>query len=72
VLVNLSIHPHGSPIPPPPPPPQEYLLHVTLELLSDPVPNVRLAAATLLPAMKQSIRLPEDVEQLVGARAGSG
>ena len=56
---------------------KDYLLDVTLELLSDPVPNVRLCAAALLPALKQSIRLPEDVEQLVGrggreppARAG--
>jgi hypothetical protein len=39
---------------------------VTLELLADPVPNVRLAATALLPALKTSIRLPEDVEQLVG------
>jgi serine/threonine-protein phosphatase 4 regulatory subunit 4 len=45
---------------------KEYLLDVTVELLADPVPNVRLVAATLLPALKQSIRLPEDVEQLVG------
>jgi len=36
-----------------------------LELLVDPVPNVRLAALALLPALKQTIRLPEDVEQLV-------
>jgi serine/threonine-protein phosphatase 4 regulatory subunit 4 len=40
---------------------------VTLELLADPVPNVRLAATGLLPALKQSIRLPEDVEQLVSS-----
>lgn len=50
---------------------QEFFLDVTLELLTDPVPNVRLVATGLLPALKQSIRLPEDVEQLVGGcRAG--
>ena len=38
-----------------------------MELLSDSVPNVRLAALGLLPALKQTIRLPEDVQQLVGA-----
>jgi hypothetical protein len=36
-----------------------------MELLSDSVPNVRLAALGLLPALKQTIRLPEDVQQLV-------
>lgn len=36
-----------------------------MELLSDAVPNVRLAALSLLPALKQTIRLPEDVQQLV-------
>lgn len=39
---------------------------MTLELLADPVPNVRFAAAALLPALKQMLRLPEDVELLVG------
>ena len=34
-------------------------------LLVDVVPNVRLVAVALLPALKQTIRLPEDVEQLV-------
>lgn len=43
-------------------------MDVTIELLSDPVPNVRIAAAALLPALKRSIRLPEDVEQLVRRR----
>lgn len=43
------------------------LCHVQamMELLSDSVPNVRLSALGLLPALKQTIRLPEDVQQLV-------
>jgi hypothetical protein len=45
-----------------------HLLGALLELLVDPVPNVRLAALALLPALKQTIRLPDDVEQLVRGR----
>lgn len=41
------------------------LLQAEMELLSDAVPNVRLVALGLLPALKQTIRLPEDVQQLV-------
>ncbi|DBA65676.1 TPA: hypothetical protein ACH3X2_002731 [Trebouxia sp. C0005] len=41
-----------------------YFLDTCLELTADPVPNVRLHLTALLPALKQSIRLPEDVEQL--------
>lgn len=37
-----------------------------MELLSDAVPNVRLVGLGLLPALKQTIRLPEDVQHLVG------
>jgi serine/threonine-protein phosphatase 4 regulatory subunit 4 len=44
---------------------KEHLLEGVLGLLSDAVPNVRLAALGLLPALKQTIRLPEDVERLV-------
>ncbi|KAL3156729.1 hypothetical protein ABBQ38_001004 [Trebouxia sp. C0009 RCD-2024] len=43
---------------------KSYFLDACLELTADPVPNVRLHLAALLPALKQSIRLPEDVEQL--------
>jgi hypothetical protein len=45
-----------------------WLLQAVMELLSDAVPNVRLVALGLLPALKQTIRLPEDVQQLVRAR----
>jgi serine/threonine-protein phosphatase 4 regulatory subunit 4 len=45
------------------------LLQAVMELLSDAVPNVRLMALGLLPALKQTIRLPEDVQQLVRARS---
>jgi hypothetical protein len=41
------------------------LLQAVMELLSDAVPNVRLVALALLPALKQTIRLPEDVQHLV-------
>jgi hypothetical protein len=44
---------------------KEHLLEGVLGLLGDGVPNVRLAALGLLPALKQTIRLPEDVERLV-------
>jgi hypothetical protein len=40
-----------------------------MELLADAVPNVRLTALGLLPALRQTIRLPEDVHQLVRGRA---
>lgn len=42
------------------------VLQAVVELLSDAVPNVRLVALGLLPALKQTIRLPEDVQHLVG------
>jgi len=41
------------------------LPQAVMDLLSDAVPNVRLAALGLLPALKQTIRLPEDVQHLV-------
>lgn len=47
---------------------KEHLLEGVLGLLGDGVPNVRLAALGLLPALKQTIRLPEDVERLVRRR----
>ncbi len=40
-------------------------MDLAMELLVDPIPNVRLHVTPLLPALKQTIRLPEDVEQLV-------
>ncbi len=47
-----------------------HLLDACLELLADAVPNVRLAAARLLPCLKLTIRLPEDVDYLVGPGPG--
>jgi hypothetical protein len=44
---------------------KENFLGVAMLLLVDPVANVRLTAAALLPALKHTIRLPEDVELLV-------
>ena len=37
---------------------KSYFLDACLELTADPVPNVRLHLAALLPALKQSIRSP--------------
>lgn len=44
---------------------KDHLLEGLVQMLSDAVPNVRLAALRLLPILKQTIRLPEDVERLV-------
>ncbi len=44
---------------------REYLLEQVVPLLYDAVPAVRLAALSLLPALKRTVRLPEDVERLV-------
>jgi serine/threonine-protein phosphatase 4 regulatory subunit 4 len=44
---------------------KENFLGLIMLLLVDVIPNVRLTAVALLPALKQTIRLPEDVEQLV-------
>ncbi|KAG2445689.1 hypothetical protein HXX76_000297 [Chlamydomonas incerta] len=43
---------------------KDYIFDLVLELLYDPVPNVRLCATGLLPSLKQCIRLPEDVDLL--------
>ncbi|KAG2451341.1 hypothetical protein HYH02_003945 [Chlamydomonas schloesseri] len=43
---------------------KDYIFDLVLELLYDPVPNVRLTATGLLPSLKQCIRLPEDVDLL--------
>lgn len=36
-----------------------------MDLMYDPVPNVRLHSCSLLPQMKQTVKLPDDVDQLV-------
>lgn len=43
---------------------KEYIFDLCLELLHDPVPNVKVHVVSLLPSLKQIIKLPEDVEQL--------
>ncbi|KAL6757965.1 armadillo-type protein [Haematococcus lacustris] len=43
---------------------KEWVFDLCLELLYDPVPNVRLQVTHILPALKQTIRLPEDVDLL--------
>lgn len=43
---------------------KDWLFDLCLELLYDPVPNVRLTAASILPQLKQCVRLPEDVDLL--------
>ena len=43
---------------------KDWFFDLCLELLYDPVPNVRLQATSLLPSLKQVIRLPEDVDLL--------
>ncbi|GLC55027.1 hypothetical protein PLESTB_000932600 [Pleodorina starrii] len=49
---------------------KEYVFDLVLELLYDPVPNVRLAATALLPALKTCIKLPEDVDLLERLNSG--
>ncbi|GIL70257.1 hypothetical protein Vretimale_3531 [Volvox reticuliferus] len=49
---------------------KEYAFDLVLELLYDPVPNVRLAATSLLPALKSCIKLPEDVDLLERLNSG--
>ncbi|KAG2485883.1 hypothetical protein HYH03_015466 [Edaphochlamys debaryana] len=43
---------------------KEFVFDSVLELLYDPVPNVRLAATQLLPGLKMCVKLPEDVDLL--------
>jgi len=43
---------------------KEWLFDLCLELLYDPVPNVRMQTTGVLPHLKQAIRLPEDVDLL--------
>lgn len=43
---------------------KEYVFDMCLELLYDPVPNVRIVVTSVLPGLKQCIRLPEDVDLL--------
>ncbi len=49
------------------------MFDLCMELVYDPVPNVRLQMAPMLPSLKQVIRLPEDVELLeVGTTGRDG
>ncbi|GAX81677.1 hypothetical protein CEUSTIGMA_g9105.t1 [Chlamydomonas eustigma] len=43
---------------------KEWVFDLCLELLYDPVPNVRIQVIPLLPSLKQVVRLPEDVDFL--------
>ncbi|MEW5313019.1 MAG: hypothetical protein WDW38_004614 [Sanguina aurantia] len=43
---------------------KEFVFDLCLELLYDPVPNVRLTTTALLPRLKLGIKLPEDVDLL--------
>eukprot|EP01025_Chloroclados_australasicus_P053173 TRINITY_DN6234_c0_g1_i4.p1 TRINITY_DN6234_c0_g1~~TRINITY_DN6234_c0_g1_i4.p1 ORF type:complete len:806 (+),score=97.74 TRINITY_DN6234_c0_g1_i4:299-2716(+) len=43
---------------------KEYLLDLCLDLMYDSVPNIRIHVCTLLPQMKQTVKLPEDVDLL--------
>lgn len=43
---------------------REYFFGLCIDLMSDPVPNIRLKVCELLPDLKQTIRLPDDVEYL--------
>mmetsp|Transcript_9565 Transcript_9565/g.20370 ORF Transcript_9565/g.20370 Transcript_9565/m.20370 type:complete len:882 (+) Transcript_9565:180-2825(+) len=43
---------------------KDWVFDLCLELLYDPVPNVRLQVTSLLPLLKQTIKLPEDVDLL--------
>ncbi len=43
---------------------KDYVFDLVLELLYDPVPNVRLAATGLLPPLKSVVQLPGDVDLL--------
>jgi hypothetical protein len=49
---------------------KDFVFDLCLELLFDPVPNVRLSAANLLPLLKHCVRLPEDVELLEKLNTG--
>ncbi|GFR43586.1 hypothetical protein Agub_g4683 [Astrephomene gubernaculifera] len=49
---------------------KEYIFDLVLELLYDPVPNVRLSATALLPVLKTCIKLPEDVDLLERLNSG--
>ncbi|EFJ50926.1 hypothetical protein VOLCADRAFT_88347 [Volvox carteri f. nagariensis] len=49
---------------------KEYIFDLVLELLYDPVPNVRLSVTSLLPALKSCIKLPEDVDLLERLNSG--
>lgn len=44
---------------------QAYFLDCCLDMFYDGVPNVRLHALNLLPRLKQTIELPQDVRKLV-------
>ncbi len=44
---------------------QTFLLDHVVDLMGDSVPNIRWRAVSLLPILKQIIRLPEDVDFLV-------
>ncbi|GAX76223.1 hypothetical protein CEUSTIGMA_g3667.t1 [Chlamydomonas eustigma] len=43
---------------------KDWVFDLCLELLYDPIPNVRLQVIPLLPSLKQVVRLPEDVDLL--------
>lgn len=43
---------------------REHFFGPCIDLMSDPVPNIRLKVCELLPDLKQTIRLPDDVEFL--------
>ena len=43
---------------------KEYVFDMCIELLYDPVPNVRIVVTSVMPGLKQCIRLPEDVDLL--------
>ncbi|KXZ47380.1 hypothetical protein GPECTOR_35g818 [Gonium pectorale] len=49
---------------------KDFMFDLVLELLYDPVPNVRLAVTSLLPALKTCIKLPEDVDLLERLNSG--
>ncbi|KAK9819789.1 hypothetical protein WJX72_002412 [[Myrmecia] bisecta] len=49
---------------------KEFFLDLCIDLLNDPIPNVRLHVCQLMPILKQTIRLPEDVEQLERLNSG--
>ncbi|GMH39898.1 hypothetical protein BSKO_07802 [Bryopsis sp. KO-2023] len=43
---------------------KDHMLDYYIDLMHDPIPNVRLHSCSLLPNMKQTVKLPEDVDQL--------